>query len=305
MKEIIKITMSLTAICVAAALILGAVFAKTEHARKDIEEKMQQETIQSLLGFGPGKKIPESLKIYAVYRYVVNSPKGTVLGYVIPLKDKGFSLILVDLEGKPVQVLPIKADATAIADRGQRDAVVNELVGKGSKATYAETFYVAEEGGKRLGYVVPGVTQGFKTFINLMVSLNPDFTLTGIEIVRSEEDPGLGDEIKKDFFKNQFDGKSLESIKTLKVVKEPLPSDYYLALEPEKAKKQGIKPEELAQIKEKHLKDDIYALTGATISSRAVTDGVKNTVRKFVYRLGILTDALKQEKVPAAFLGEV
>ncbi len=42
MKEIIKITLSLTGICIAAALILGAVFAKTEHARKENEEKLKK-----------------------------------------------------------------------------------------------------------------------------------------------------------------------------------------------------------------------------------------------------------------------
>ena len=52
MKEIVKIVLSLTAVCVAAALILGAVFAKTEHIRKENEEKLREETIQSLLGYG-------------------------------------------------------------------------------------------------------------------------------------------------------------------------------------------------------------------------------------------------------------
>ena len=52
MKEIVKIVLSLTTVCVAAALILGAVFAKTEHVRKENEEKLREETIQSLLGYG-------------------------------------------------------------------------------------------------------------------------------------------------------------------------------------------------------------------------------------------------------------
>ena len=54
MKEIVKIVLSLTAVCVAAALILGAVFAKTDHIRKENEEKLREETIQSLLGYGIG-----------------------------------------------------------------------------------------------------------------------------------------------------------------------------------------------------------------------------------------------------------
>lgn len=301
MKEIIKITLSLTAICVAAALILGAVFAKTEHVRKENEENMKKEVIQGLLGGGDGAKGPENVKVYSVYRYVITEGKSVTLGYLVPLKDKGYALVQVDLSGKPVKVTPVDANEAKLAEKGSRDTVVADILPKTAKSIYAETFFVANKDGKRYGYVVPGVTQGFKTFIDLMVSLTPDFTVKGIEITRSEEDPGLGDEIKKDFFKNQFVGKTAEALKTLKVVKDPLPTDYLPALEPSLIKREKLTPEQVQKIKEKHLKDDIYALTGATISSVAVTNGVKDVVRKFTYRLDILANALKQENVQAAF----
>ncbi len=302
MKEILKIVLSLTAVCVAAALILGAVFAKTEHIRKENEEKLREETIQSLLGYGTGVKKPGDLNIFDVHRYVITDEKGTtVLGYLLPLKEKGFALVEIDLSGKPGKIMPVTADAAQLAERSSRDQVINGVLPKGSKATYAETLSIANLGDKRLGYVVPGVTQGFKTFIKLMVSLNPDFTVTGIAITESEEDPGLGAEIQQDYFRNQFVGKTVEILKGLKVVKEPLPTDYLDVLEPAKVKKEHFTPDQIRAVKEKHFKDDIYALTGATISSRAVTNGVKDTVRKFVYRLDILTDALKQENIRVAF----
>jgi len=262
---------------------------------------MKKEVIQGLLGYGAGKKAPEDLKVYSVYRYVISDGKAVTLGYLVPLKDKKHALVQVDLSGKPGKVTPVDADEVKLAERAIRDTTVEGVVPKGTKATYAETFYIADMAGKRFGYVVPGVTQGFKTFVDLMVSLTPDFTVTGIEITRSEEDPGLGDEIKKDYFKNQFVGKTAELLKTLKVVKEPLPADYLPALEPAIAKRDKLSAEQVGKIKEKHLKDDIYALTGATISSRAVTNGAKDIVRKFTYRLDILANALKQENVQAAF----
>jgi electron transport complex protein RnfG len=224
-----------------------------------------------------------------------------VLGYLLPLKDKGFALVEIDLSGKPGKIMPVTADAAQLAERSSRDQVINGVLPKGSKATYAETLSIANLGDKRLGYVVPGVTQGFKTFIKLMVSLKPDFTVTGIAITESEEDPGLGAEIQQNFFRNQFVGKTVEILKGLKVIKEPLPTDYLDVLEPAKAKKMGLTQDQITEIKQKHAKDDIYALTGATISSRAVTNGVKDTVRKFVYRLDILSDALKQENIRVAF----
>ena len=302
MKEIIKIVASLTAVCVAASLILGFVYAQTDHLRKQIEEKGHQETIQSLLVYGPGKKAPSDLKIYHVERYVVNRHDGsTVLGYLLPLKDHKYAFAEIDLNGKPGDIYPLKATSAQLSEPSSRDAAILAELPKGTKIKHAQTMYVADLGDKRLGYVVPGVTQGFKTFIKLMVSLDPQFTVTGVAVVHSEEDPGLGDEIKKDFFKNQYTGKTLDLLKKLTVVKDPLPPDYAIALDPEKAKKKGMSDEQAKQIKEQHLNDNIYALTGATISSKALTVGVVDTVKKFVYRLDILNEAIKDKSLSVAF----
>ena len=302
MKEIFKITMSLTAVCIAASLILGFVYAKTDHARKLNEERIEQQTIQGLLGFGADEKAPDDLKIFPVYRYVITSPQGeTSLGYVLPLKGDKVVLVELDLSGKPIRVIPIDASISSLADQANRDNIINGSLPKGSKSVWAQTIFVADRGGKRLSYVVPGVIQGFKTFIKLMVSLTPDFTVSGVAVTYSEEDPGLGAEIQKDFFRNQFVGKTLDLIKKLSVVKEPLPADYALSLDPVKAKQKGLTAEQVKEIKTKHLNDDIYALTGATISSRALTKGVVNTVQKFVKRLEILDEAIKKEQLSIAF----
>lgn len=302
MKDILKITFSLTCVCVAASLILGAVYTQTQEIRKKQEEETTKKTIESLLGYGASKKAPADLHVYAVYRYVINSADGkTSLGYVLPVKDKGAVLAQIDLSGKPGKVILLKEKESELVEKGPRDKIVNQALPKGSKATWAQTLYVANLGTKRLGYVVPGVTQGFKTFIKMMVSLDPKFAVTGIAITESEEDPGLGAEIEQNYFRNQFVGKTADVLKKLKVVKEPLPPEYLKALEPTKAKKAGLTPEQIQEIKNKYLQANIYALTGATISSRAVTNGVKSTVRKFVYRLNILNDAIKQEHVQVAF----
>jgi electron transport complex protein RnfG len=302
MKEIFKITMSLTAVCIAASLILGFVYAKTDHARKLNEERTEQKTIQGLLGFGADEKAPDDLKIFPVYRYVITSPQGeTSLGYVLPLKGDKVVLVELDLSGKPIRVIPIDASISSLADQANRDNIINGALPKGSKSVWAQTIFVADRGGKRLSYVVPGVIQGFKTFIKLMVSLTPDFTVSGVAVTYSEEDPGLGAEIQKDFFRNQFVGKTLDLLKKLGVVKEPLPADYALSLDPVKAKQKGLTAEQVKEIKTKHLNDDIYALTGATISSLALTKGVVNTVQKFVKRLEILDEAIRKEQLSIAF----
>lgn len=302
MKEILKITFSLTAVCVAAAVILGAVYTQTAQIRKEQEEKATKETVESLLGYGKGKQTPSDLHIYSVYRYVVTRPDGqTLLGYVLPIKGGGHVLAEIDLSGSPGKVIPLKGTESEIGEHGPRDKIVNEGLGKGAHATYAQTLYIADLGDKRLGYVVPGVTQGFKTFIKLMVSLDPKFTVKGIAILEMEEDPGLGAEIEKPFFKNQFSGKTVERLKTLEVVKKPLPQDYLTALVPDKAKKAGWDKAKVTDIRKKFDDSDIYALTGATISSQAVLNGVKSSVRKFAYRLDVLKKAVNEKDIKIAF----
>ena len=302
MKEIIKITLSLTGVCIAAALILGAVYTQTERPRQAVEKKQNEEVIEGLLGYGHGKHAPSDLVVYRIDRYVVQDAKGqTLLGYVLPVKDGKFTLTLLDLGGKPVDKMPVTATAAELENKGTRNAAVKAALPKGSEATYADTYYIADQGGKRLGYVLPGITQGFKTFIKLMVSLDSKFAVTGVAITESEEDPGLGAEIQQDYFRNQFKGKTQDQLAKLKVIKEPLPDEYFNVLDPKKTKKLWIKAEEITKIKEKHLPDDIYALTGATISSRAVTRGVQDTVRKFAYRFDLLKKAIEQEKIPVAF----
>ncbi len=300
MKDILKITMSLTGVCIAAALILGAVYANTEHLRKLSEVRERQETIQSLLGYSHGKEAPSDMRVYPVHRYVINDRKlGTLLGYVLPVKDNKVVISEIDLSGKPVRVLPLKGDPAKLNDEATRDPVVMASLPEGTRAMYAETFYVADLGSDRLGYVLPGITQGFKTFVKLMVSLDPKFTVTGVAIIESEEDPGLGAEIEQNYFRNQFVGKTVEILKTLKVIKKPLPADYLDVLEPVKSAK--LTKEQVAKIKAEHLKDNIYSLTGATISSVAVTRGVKDTVRKFVYRFDILNRAIEKNSIQVAF----
>jgi Na+-translocating ferredoxin:NAD+ oxidoreductase subunit G len=300
MKDIIKIAINLTVVCVAAALILGVVFAKTDHARKETEAKMENQVRMRLLGFGEGEKEPEGLTVYSVYRYVITEGDKTTLGYIVPLKDGKFSLVQIDVEGNAEKVTPLNVDAMKLAEQGTRDAVVKEAL-KGAKAVFADTLFVANQNGQRLGYVAPGVTQGFKTAVRFMIGLDPNFTVKGVEVTSSEEDPGLGDDIKKDFFRNQFIGKTLAVLGSLDVEKKPLPDEYKTALEPELVKKEGWPEQKVDEIRKQHLKDNIYALTGATISSRALTNGVKATVRKFEYRYNILTQALKSRDVQAAF----
>jgi electron transport complex protein RnfG len=166
---------------------------------------------------------------------------------------------------------------------------------------YADTTIVAEKGGERVAYLLPGEFPGFKTFIDVMLALNPNYKILGLEIMEHEEDPGLGADIEKEFFKNQFKNKDFKKIKELQVIKEPLPEEYKRYLETRKWAVGEFSKEEIEKIRSTYQDQDIYALTGATISSKSVTDGVKGMVKKFAYRIEALDEVISNQEIDAAF----
>lgn len=116
-------------------------------------------------------------------------------------------------------------------------------------------YFVAKKGEKVMGYVVQTFGKGYSSYIDILFAVDTDFRVQKIDVLHHAETPGLGDEITMPWFKRQFVGKDIEHLKVLKTET----SDY------------------------------IQAISGATISSRAVTeDGVKNGLK-------FLREALKGE----------
>jgi electron transport complex protein RnfG len=104
--------------------------------------------------------------------------------------------------------------------------------------------------GALLGYAVRVETQGYGGAITLLVGLSPDLsTIMGIEVVEQVETPGLGGNITTDSFKEQFAGLDAgEAVSYVKNV-EPDPD-----------------------------RNEIQAISGATITSRAVVSGINTTL---------------------------
>ena len=93
------------------------------------------------------------------------------------------------------------------------------------------------------GRAIPVSARGYSGSINMMVGVDKAGKVIGVKILKQTETPGLGANVVKPEFLNQFIGKSIND-----------------PIEPKK---------------------DIDAITGATISSRAVSKGVKDALEKF------------------------
>jgi len=104
------------------------------------------------------------------------------------------------------------------------------------------TIYIGlDDVGNKKGIAFKGEGSGFNGPIEAMVGYNPTKgKLTGVEILSMSETPGLGARIKEADFTEQFIGKSSE--------------DAFIA------------------------KEDVNSITGATISSTAVADLIKNAI---------------------------
>lgn len=98
--------------------------------------------------------------------------------------------------------------------------------------------YAATKDDKTVGYAVSLSETGYGGDIDMMVGVLPDGTVNGVNIVQMSETPGLGDNAKKPAFTNIFN---------------------------------GLKNGEIALTKDG---GKVEALSGATVTSRAVTNGV-------------------------------
>lgn len=303
MKDIATIIFRLTISCLLAGLVMGTAFVLTNKAKLHNAEEREHKVMLGLLGYSDAKPAPESLVLHPVHRYIVTSGETSAIGYLVPAKGKaeaGYVFVELGLDGAFLGQQPVRLAAGQANEAGARDAAIAAALGTGKSLRYADQTIVVTENGKRRAYLLPGEFPGFKTFIKVIVALDPAFTVLGLEIMEHEEDPGLGGEIVQGYFKNQFQGKTFEALKKIGVVKTPLPEEYRRVLEPAK-NGEVIGPAEIAQVQAQYQDKDIYALTGATISSRSVTNGVKGIANKFAYRLAILDQVLVEQHIAVAF----
>lgn len=300
MKDILTIIFRLTVACLLAGLVMGTTFVLTNKAKRHNAELREQKVMLSLLGYSSQQPAPAGVALHEVYRYILGEGSRQSMGYLVPLAGtEGFTLVRLDLDGKFISQTPVRLSPETAKEEGERALALHTALGPGTELRFAEQTIVVTDNGKRTAYLLPGKFPGFKTFIHAILALDQDFTIRGLEIMEHEEDPGLGAEIVQRYFKNQFKAKPLERVRQLAVAKTPLPEDYRRALEADGGS--GLSAEEVTKIEAQYRDKDIYALTGATISSSSVTNGVKAMAQKFVYRLELLDRVLKEQHIAVPF----
>ena len=81
-----------------------------------------------------------------------------------------------------------------------------DITGPGGKQETLQ-LYQATAGGQTVGWVFKAIGSGFADKIELVVAVDAKFEkLAGFDVLASNETPGFGDQIKYDYFRNQFKG---------------------------------------------------------------------------------------------------
>jgi electron transport complex protein RnfG len=114
-------------------------------------------------------------------------------------------------------------------------------------------YFDAMKSGSLVGYCIRVVANGYSGYIRIVVGIDRSGLIKGVQVLEQYETPGLGSKItevkqgeKDAWFLRQFKGKSASTVT---------------------------------------LKKDVDAITGATISSSAVTNAIRETVTDFLSKV--------------------
>lgn len=126
--------------------------------------------------------------------------------------------------------------------------------------------YVYKEGQQVVSYAFPIVGKGLWSTLYGYLALEPNAkTVRGITYYKHGETPGLGAEIEKDWFQNNFKGKSIWDMKDQE-------------LWPVAVLKGKVADQISDERKAKHYVDGI---SGATMTAKGVTEMIDREVRKY------------------------
>jgi electron transport complex protein RnfG len=172
-----------------------------------------------------------------------------VLNLVVVYVVGGLILAVVHANTSPIRYQnKLDAENRALSSLlPDSDKVRIEELGSWKSHDKAAKYWVAraKTDGKAAAYIVQSFGKGYSSYINTLIAVDKDFRVIKVKILDQKETPGLGDVIEGDDFTNRLIGKDVEHLKVMKT----------------------------------ETTEYVQAVTGATISSRALTDdAVRNGV---------------------------
>lgn len=189
------------------------------------------------------------------------------------LRDKQVLNVELDIKKNILSVLGFKKDGKwsdeevqLLYDKNINEIIINsagqqvEELSNSSDSRY--TIYESRKSNKITGYAIPIAGKGLWGTMYGYFAIEPDAsTVKGITFYKHKETPGLGGEVDKDWFKNNFVGKKLVdidgSLVSIEVVK-----GYVSSTDPNAMHK-------------------VDGISGATITGKGVTTFLKSDLEKY------------------------
>lgn len=159
----------------------------------------------------------------------------------------GVNLMLVCLIGGTILAITnliTEPEIERVKERDKvktRQAVLPEAVQFKEFKERKGFFEGLDQDGRLVGFIISCLAEGYAGEFWVMVGVDKDFKIKEINILANRETPGLGSKIQEDSFKGQFKGKGIENLEVVKT----------------------------------QTLDKIEVITGATISSKAVTEAAR------------------------------
>ena len=244
-REIIKISFNLVALYVVGGFLIAGIYSVTSPIIFQKNKEDKEQALSRMLPVHLRVTSKDSQKIKAALpKDAVVFSEGEVEVEVEGGSPLSVSIVDVIVNGSKLKAI-MKAFKKAGATRMEEYSEFTPIkLGDWEPWHKHAEFYKVEDADGLVAHIVETYGKGYSSYINILVSVDREGRIMKMEVLHHGETPGLGDEILLDYFKDQFVGKGKDQMKVIKGETE----------------------------------DNIQAITGATISTRAVTNGVKDAL---------------------------
>lgn len=273
-RELVRITLSLTVVCAVGAAVLGGIYVGTERYRLAAARTTERAALVDLLGLGPADRVLAIRQEFAPAERQVHY-------HATPLEGGETTHLVFTLDGALAarEVMPAAVEG-APAEAGPEGRVP---LGR---------LFVGLRDDRPFAFTLEGEAPGYKTRIRFLIALDDSFVVRGLRVIEHAEDPGLGAEIATAWFGGQYLGRDAATFEAIDVTRDPMPEDWSDALAQLERTPREAWTQAHGDLVAREGTRPIYAVTGATISSRALTDGARATVSHFRRRWALLAPHL-------------
>ena len=197
------------------------------------------------------KKIVHDALILTAFTLVL----GFLLGLVYEITKQPIADANAAAAQEAYKAVFADADSFEALEGFDKNAATEEVVAAGYEDSIDDVQVAKDASGADIGYVITVTAKdGSQSTITFSVGIQSDGTVNGYSVTSIAETPGLGMKVEDESFYSQFQGKLVD---TFNVVKNTPAAD-----------------------------NEIEAISGATISSKAVTNGVNAALTYFRSELG-------------------